>query len=546
MKIPLRQHRLLITGVAVATALAVGVPAAAFASPEGHPTAAAAASPGHADRTAAVHTGTARKATAGTTATVSATAAQTMAGFGASGDWWVNPVQYFPPSAQRHIADLLFTSQGLALSQYRYNIGGGGVGADVPTGGESELGFADRAPQTFYVAPGIYNWTHDAGGTTFLRYAAADHVPEIVANVNSAPWAFTTNGQSCGGELNSSDVQAYAGYLTTVIKHIHDAWGITIPYISPMNEPDYTRSDCTQEGMEVPPALRATVVQDLGKDLAAQAPYTHIIADESSDVSSQFIPELPQWMGVAGTSQYVAALATHTYDFPSDATMAQAATLAQQYGKQLWATEICCMVYNGGSSPPSYGEQFDPTITGGLSLAQIIYEDLTSGNMSAFDWWVALSAAEACDPTQASCMMTVNSTGWNDGLLYFDPNFATDHNYNVYPTKRFYTLGQFSRFVRPGAVRHDVTGTPSGVQALAFTSHGQWQVVVINQNAAGSGPATFSLQLPGHGTLRPEGTYQTSATASLSPRANPPVQGSTATLTTPAQSVTTYLLGQAG
>jgi hypothetical protein len=81
-------------------------------------------------------------------------------------------------------------------------------------------------------------------------------------------------------------------------------------------------------------------------------------------------------------------------------------------------------------------------------------------------------------------MTTVNSTGWNDGLLNFDPNFATDHDYNVYPTKRFYTLGQFIRFVRPGAVRHDVTGTPSNVQALAFQNHGQWQVVVLNENAA--------------------------------------------------------------
>jgi O-glycosyl hydrolase len=528
MKIPLRRHRLLITGAAAAVAVAIGVPAAS------------AASTGPDARAGAVHT-----TAAGATATVSATPAQTMAGFGASGDWWVNPVQYFPASAQRHIASLLFTSQGLQLSQYRYNIGGGGTGADQPTGGESELGYQDRAPETFYVAPGIYNWTHDAGGTTFLRYAAADGVPDIVANVNSAPAQFTSNGQSCGGELSSGDVQAYAGYLTTVIKHIHDAWHITIPYISPMNEPDYTRSDCTQEGMEVPPALRATVVTDLGKDLAAQAPYTKIIADESSDVGSQFNTELSQWMSVPGTSQYVSALATHTYDFPSDATLAQASQLAQSYGKQLWATEICCQKYQGPGQEPAYGEQFDPTITGGLSMAQFIYQDLTSGNMSAFDWWVALSAAQGCDITQASCMDTVNSTGWNDGLLNFDPNFATDHNYNVYPTKRFYTLGQFSRFVRPGAVRHDVTGAPSGVQALAFENHGQWQVVVLNENAAGSGSSTFSLQLPGTGTLRPQGTYQTSATASLSRAANPPVQGSTATLTTPAQSVTTYLLGQA-
>lgn len=536
MKITLRFRRLRLTGVAAATVLAVGIPAgAAAASGPG-------AANGDAARPAAARAATAATSASGSTATVSATAAQTMAGFGASGDWWVNPVRYFPASAQRRIAGLLFTSQGLALSQYRYNIGGGGAGADRPTGGESELGFQDRAPQTFYVAPGIYNWSHDAGGTTFLRYAAADHVPQIVANVNSAPPQFTTNGQSCGGELNPSDVQAYADYLTTVVTHIHDAWHITMPYISPMNEPDYTRSDCTQEGMQVPASLRATVVQDLGQDLAARAPYTHLIADESSDVGSQFIPELPQWMGAAGTSQYVAALATHTYDFPSDATMQQAAGLARQYGKPLWATEICCMKYNRASASPGYGEQFDPTITGGLSMAQIIYQDLTSGNASAFDWWVALSAAESCNPAQAGCMTTVNSTGWNDGLLYFDPNFATDHNYNVYPTKRFYTLGQFSRFVRPGAARHDVTGVPDGVQALAFQTRGQWEVIVINENAVGSAPTTFGLQLPGSGTLRPAGTYQTSATASLAKVANPPVRENTATLTTPAQSITTFLI----
>jgi O-glycosyl hydrolase len=485
-----------------------------------------------------------RTAPAGT-ATVSPAVAQTMAGFGASGDWWVNPVQYFPPAAQRHIANLLFTSQGIALSQYRYNVGGGGVGANVPTGGESELSFADRAPQTFYVAPGIYDWSRDAGGTTFLRYAAADHVPQIVANANAAPWAFTSNGKSCGGQLKPGMEQAYADYLTTVVSHIRQAWHIKISYVSPMNEPDYTRSDCTQEGMAVPPAQRATLVQDLGKNLAAQAPYAKIIADESSDVGSQFIPEVPQWMSVPGTAQYVAALAHHTYDFPSDATMQQARAIGVQYGKPLWATEICCFVYRQGSTP-TYGQQFDPTITGGLALAQIIAQDLTQANDAAFDWWTALSAAQGCDVSQPGCMTTVNTTGWNDGLLNFDPNFGTDHNYNVHPTKRFWTLGNFSRFVRPGAQRHDVTGTPSGVQALTFRTGSQWQVVVINTNAAGSAPASFGLQLPGSGQLQPAGTYQTSATDNLTKVANPPVQGTTATLTSPAQSITTYLIGQPG
>jgi hypothetical protein len=83
---------------------------------------------------------------------------------------------------------------------------------------------------------------------------------------------------------------------------------------------------------------------------------------------------------------------------------------------------------------------------------------------------------------------------------------------------------------------------PAGLDALAFQTRGQWAVIVINQNAAGSAPATVSLRLPGGSRLRPEGTYQTSATASMARVANPPVRGSTATLTTPAQSVTTFLI----
>ena len=130
----IRRRRIRIT-LAAAAVLAVGIPVGA----------AAASGPGAANvaatRPAATRAAAAPTSASGRPATVSAAAAQTMAGFGASGDWWVNPVQYFPAGAQQHIANLLFTRQGLALSQYRYNIGGGGAGADVPTGGKSELGF---------------------------------------------------------------------------------------------------------------------------------------------------------------------------------------------------------------------------------------------------------------------------------------------------------------------------------------------------------------------------------------------------------------------
>ena len=78
-----------------------------------------------------------RPGRAATTAVVTAPA-QTIAGFGASGAWWVNDLKKFSSSVQSQVASLLFTTSGIDLSQYRYNIGGGGVGVTV----------AARAPQS--------------------------------------------------------------------------------------------------------------------------------------------------------------------------------------------------------------------------------------------------------------------------------------------------------------------------------------------------------------------------------------------------------------
>ena len=82
-------------------------------------------------------------------AQVSPVARQTIAGFGASGAWWPIDLASFPASVQRSVADLLFTSAGISLSGYRYNIGGGGKAVTTP----------DRAPKEF---------TADAAGLYFL------------------------------------------------------------------------------------------------------------------------------------------------------------------------------------------------------------------------------------------------------------------------------------------------------------------------------------------------------------------------------------------
>jgi O-glycosyl hydrolase len=390
-------------------------------------------------------------------AAVSATPAQTMQGFGASGAWWPKDLYRFDPSVREAVADLLFDPGGIGLSVYRYNLGGGGVGVTNPV----------RAPETFLAAPGSYDWSRDPGGRLFLRLAAERGVPILIGFVNSAPAVWTTNGASCGGELRPELEAAYAAYLADVVVQFRDVDDITLSFLSPMNEPDNPFDNCGQEGMRVPVEQRAQVVQALGRELAVRAPYCRVIADESSRAGEQFMREASRWLDAPGTADYLAALALHRYDYPNDVILRLARELSEDYGKPLWSTEICCFDTRTGA----WGKQYDPTIKGALMMANLMYQGMTVASDAAFHWWVALSSEIGADPTSDPVAASQpNGEGWNDGLLYYDPRYAENSNQQIYTTKRYYAMGNFSRYVRPGARRHDVIGAPRHLQILAFAT----------------------------------------------------------------------------
>jgi len=449
---------------------------------------------------------------------------QTMEGFGAAGAWWPNDLVNFGQKVQSQVADMLFEQKnGIGLSVYRYNIGGGGVGVTNPP----------RAAQTFLVSPGTYDWSRDPGGRLFLRLAAQRGVPILAGFVNSAPAIWTTNRLNTGGNLKFGSESAYARYLADVVQHFH-ANGVTLSYVSPMNEPDYTFAGGGQEGMAVPVLQRAIVVQALGRALAQRASYCRVIADESSHVGDQFNPEVPPWLTIPGTSQYVAALAHHLYDFPGDLALQVARQIGRLYGKALWCTEVCCINSNTGV----FGQQYDPTIAGAMPVVNRIWQCLTQANDAAFHWWVACSSAIGTDATR------VNNSGWNDGLLYYDPNYSKG-NQQIYTTKRYYALGNFSRYVRPGDQRHEVAGGPANLRLLAFSTSTGWSLVVINNSPAGSPTTSFQLQVPQQPwpALTIAGAVETSATQSLGSVTPPVLSGGVVSGSVPAQSITTVLLG---
>ena len=406
--------------------------------------------------------------------TVSPAARQTIAGFGASGAWWPIDLERFPESVRRDVGRMLFSADGIELSGYRYNIGGGGAGVTSP----------NRAPKQYPA---------DTAGLMFLELASDAHVPVLTGFVNSAPPSFTTNGKACGGDLKPGSETAYAEYLAGVVASLRAYQHITLQYVSPMNEPDDSFPDCGQEGMKVPVEQRGAVVRALAAALARRAPWAKVIADETT-ADALTASEVPQWLSEPGTVGSLAAIAHHTYDFPNDALRRLLPPVSKRFDRPTWMTEICCYKGSGGVAT-SFGAQYDPTMKQALWLADQVDSDLRVAGDSAWYWWTALSPVLGCDPkADPQCPTRVNTKGFNDGLLYYDQHAPANGPTTIFTTKRFYALGQFSRYVRPGAVRHDIAGMPAGVHAMAFAGGGGWTVVTWNESRS---PSTFALSLPG-------------------------------------------------
>ncbi|MEU1009960.1 glycoside hydrolase [Streptomyces sp. NPDC005890] len=460
---------------------------------------------------------------AGTTAAaeVSPHAAQTIDNIGASGAWWVNDLKNFDPKVRARLAKLLFSKDGLALSSYRYNIGGGGTGVT----------YAPRAPEDFLKTDGGYDWSKDEAGRYFLYAAAKYGVKDLIGFVNSAPAQWKTNGKSCGGYLKAENEQDFAKYVADVTGHFARQ-GVRLDYISPFNEPTNSFDSCGQEGMLVDVGQRDDIVRALGAEQRARHQKTTIIADESTS-TVKFNSEVPQWISQPGTAQYVSKLAHHTYDNPSDADRARVYETSRAAGTPSWSTEICCF----GKGGTGWAQEYDPTIDGGLNLSRIIYKDFATAHDSAFQWWVALSEMIGSDPNAR------NDEGWNDGLIYYDPAYATNGNQTLYFTKRYYALGQYSKFVRPGAALHNVTGVPDGVEVSAYDRNGTWAVVVNNHNATDT---ALDLHFNSGTPVRARQAVRTSADENWASAPKPSVAGGTMSATLAPRSITTYVLDQKG
>jgi glucuronoarabinoxylan endo-1,4-beta-xylanase len=342
------------------------------------------------------------------------------------------------------------------------------------------------------------------GGAT-IEHGIMQQAQSLGARVWSTPWSpaanFKSNTNINGGSFvgTSNNYYAYASQMAGYVASIKRNYGINLYVISIQNEPDAnvtTYESCNWTAQQI-----HDFVPFLYNALAASnVSATKIMLPESQnwqDYSNLALPTLTDPVVAA----HVAILADHNYDGANGPAVLTKTT----YGKALWETEVSIL---SGS---------DSSITNGVYYAQRIFLFLTQAQASAWHYWWLIS---------------LDSTG-NEGLL--DNHAAL--------TKRLFTLGNYSRFVRPNYYRIGVSNTSAAlISAYKDSASPNFAIVAVNTNATADQPQTFILtNFITTGSVVP---WITSAALSLSNQPPLAVNGSSFAYTLPSLSVVTFV-GQA-
>ena len=333
-----------------------------------------------------------------------------------------------------------------------------------------------------------------AAGEIAMAKAAQQRGASVWATPWSPPPADKSNSSAIAGALSNG--QGFAATLASYVASMKAA-GINLVAISAQNEPDakvsyescsYTAASLASFiGSNMGPALAGTGVKIVG-------PETQSWCDFSSYAPAIFAN--------AAASSYTSVLATHEYGC-APPTQNAAVMQAMTSGKEFWETEI----YDQTAAS-------DPGMASALRVAKLITDALTIANVNAWHYW------------------WIYPTGAGNGALW---DMGTGQ-----ASKRLWVLGNFSRFVRPGFKRIDVTGTTPGVTAVAFVNPADQTIAIVAVNS-NSGSTTVPFFVSGTAWPVQVTPWVTSASANLVSAAAIPLSAGRFSATLAGSSVTTFV-----
>lgn len=447
---------------------------------------------------------------------------QTIDNFSASDGWSMQFIGLWPKVKQEKMADWLFSCEndpkgkpkGIGLSLWRFNIGAG----SAEQGEASQIGNVWTRSECFLLPDGTYDWNKQKGQRNFMQLAKQRGVSQYLGFILSPPvywtqngWA-TNTGRGATFNLNEDRYDDFARFSSDVIQGLEKHDGIHLGYICPFNEPDghWNWVGPKQEGTAATNQEIAKTVRMMGQEFEARKIRTNILVTESFDYNCMFRThpytkpnrgyQIQSFYTPDSVETYIGnvpnvprLMAAHSYW--TNTPLSDLRKIRMDMGSELkkhnvkfWQTELCVM---GNDQEIGYGGKKDLSMNTALYIARIIHHDLVYANASAWQWW-----------------RSVGTGDYKDGLIYADPDKSLlDGTFT--DSKLMWALGNYSRFIRPGAIRLGVSAynnkgeivtegdtDPYALMISAYkNTDGTSVVVVINYN---ENEKTVNLEWKGH------------------------------------------------
>ena len=363
-------------------------------------------------------------------------------GWGTSLCWWAHRIGYSKILTQKS-AQLFFSEKGLNLNIMRYNIGGG----DDPnhkhiTRTDSQvpgwLKFDDTKNKY------IYDYTADQNQLNVLKaaYESAGKDAFVEAFSNSPPYFMTKSGCSSGNidpnedNLKDECYEDFAEYIAHVTEYINNNLGITVSSVSPMNEPntDYWRYFSEkQEGCHYDPGeSQNRIILETAKAIKNRnLNHIQIVASDETSTDKQLEEYLKYTDEVKNV---IDRISTHTYGVEKIAELGQ---LMKNENRNIWMSETDWSNVSGKHA----GE-----MGAALWIAEKIIFDINNLSPSAWVIWLTIDhhkSKAGFSGNKDSGFPSTNKGYW--GLA-----FAEHDEEEIYLTKKYFAMGQFSKFIRPG------------------------------------------------------------------------------------------------
>ncbi|KAJ7600286.1 glycoside hydrolase [Mycena floridula] len=410
-------------------------------------------------------------------------------------------------SAQTAALDLLFSpTAGAGFTILRNRIGNGNTAADsvLPT-----------SPGSPSATPNYQYDNNDSSQIWLSQKAIGYGVKTFYADAWGAPYFMKTNndvgngGSLCGvsgASCSSGDwKQAYANFLVNYVQY-YKKNNITITHLGFLNEPEFAASysSMLSSGTQAADFIKVLYPTIQTAGLGSQIKITCCDSEgwnNQKTMSSQLTS--------AGVDNQVGIITSHSYTTSPDVPI--------NTPHKVWQTEYADL--NGSWNTNWYS---NGAIGEGLYWAKLIYNGIVNANLSAYLYWEGAETGV----TTNSCLISISGS-------------------TVTPSARLWAMAQWSRYVRPGAVRVATTSGSSSLLTSAFTNTDNTvSIQVINTASTAqdvsitvNGGTTFG-SVTAFVSQQSNGGKPTAATASIS--------GLIVTGNAPGFSMLTFILSRPG